>query len=289
VQTGFAYGKEVPVARSSGTHFHPLPWIQKLLGLGKSETFSEAELIRDIIPLLENNWLPGLFHSTALHGPNLMVRLSLASVPVDAVVMADGTALLDPPRRRVSSLGEVGNSAVFNPAPGSPAHAWRKLGLVDESGAPTSRGRLFSRFQGGEGLMIAAALEDFSYPVEDIVSHLANLRGGPRFGDFADGPSLSLASAAREVYGYVDHEGYLEGGLCPGFGEGTCEALSLHRSGGMRALQGERDSIRRGDIERATLEWRSLLRHILHAANPDFPRWLEFQSAALQALEKPNL
>jgi hypothetical protein len=57
----------------------------------------------------------------------------------------------------------------------------------------------------------------------------------------------------------------------------------------MRALQGERDSIRRGDIERATLEWRSLLRHILHAANPDFPRWLEFQSAALQALEKPNL
>ena len=289
VQTGFAYGKEVPVARFSGTHFHPLPWIQKLLGLGKSETFSEAELIRDIIPLLENNWSPGLFHSTALHGPNLMVRLSLAGIPIDAVVMADGTALLDPPRRRVSSLGEVGNSAVFNPAPGSPAHAWSKLGLVDDSGSPTPRGRLFSRFQGGEGLMIAAALEDFSYPVEDIVSHLANLRGGPRFGDFADGPSLRLASAAREVYGHVDHEGYLEGGLCPGFGEGTCEALSLHRSGGMRALQGETDSIRRGDIERATLEWRSLLRHILHAANPEFPRWLELQAAARHALENPAL
>ena len=289
VQTGFAYGKEVPVARFSGTHFHPLPWIQKLLGLGKSETFSEAELIRDIIPLLENNWAPGQFHSTALHGPNLMTRLSLAGVPVDALVMLDGTALLDPPRRRVSSLGEVGNSAVFNPAPGSPAHAWSKLGLVDESGSPTLRGRLFSRFQGGEGLMIAAALEDFSYPVEDIVSHLANLRGGPRFGDFADGPSLRLASAAREVYGHVDYEGYLEGGLCPGFGEGTCEALSLHRSGGMRALHGETDSIRRGDIERATLEWRSLLRHILHAANPEFPRWLELQAAARYVLENPAL
>jgi hypothetical protein len=53
----------------------------------------------------------------------------------------------------------------------------------------------------------------------------------------------------------VDHEGYLEGGLCPGFCEGTCEALSLHRSGGMRALEKETDLIRRGDIERAILEW----------------------------------
>lgn len=289
VQTGFAYGKEVPIARSSGSHFQPLPWIQKLLGLKKNETFSEAELIRDVIPLLENKWSPGVFHSTTLHGPNLMARLSLAGVPVDAVIMPDGTALMDPPRRRVSSMGEVGDSAVFCPAPGSPAHAWRKLGLVDDSGSPTPRGRLFSRFQGGEGLIIAAALEDFSYPVEDIAAHLANLRGGPRFADFADGPSQRLACAAREVYGHVDHEGYLEGGLCPGFGEGTCEALSLHRSGGMRALQGETDAIRRGDIERATLEWRSLLRHILHAANPEFPRWLEFQSAARHALENPAL
>ncbi len=285
----FTYGKEVPVARFTGVHFQPLPWIQKLLGLGKSEAFSEAELIRDIIPLLESQWFPGLFHSTALHGPNLMARLSLANVPVNAVIMPDGTALIDPPRRRVSSSPEIGESLSFNPAPGSPAYAWRKLGLVDESGTPTPRGRLFSRFQSGEGLMIAAALEDPGYPIEDIVSHLANLRGGPRFMDFADGPSHRLAAAAREIYGHVDHEGYLEGGLCPGFGEGTCEALSMHRSGGMRALEKETDAIRRGDIERATLEWRSLLRHILHAADPLFPRWHELQAAARQFLEKPPL
>jgi hypothetical protein len=87
----------------------------------------------------------------------------------------------------------------------------------------------------------------------------------------------------------VDHEGYLEGGLCPGFGEGTYEALSLHRSGGMRALEKETDSIRRGDIERATLEWKSLLRHILHAADPLFPRWNELQAAARQVLDKTGL
>ncbi len=283
----FAYGKEVSIARLAGTNFEPLPWIQKLLGLRKTETFTEDELIRDIIPLLESQWSPGFFHSTACHGANLMARLSLANIPVSAIILPDGTALLDPPRRRVSSSFEVGESPVFNPAPGSAAYAWRKLGLVDDCGSPTPRGRLFSRFQGGEGLMVAAALEDLAYPVEDIVTHLANLRGGPRFMDFADGPSHRLAAVAREIYGHIDHEGYLQGGLCPGFGEGACEALSLHRSGGMRALEKETDSIRRGDIERAILEWKSLLRHLLHAEDPLFPRWDELQAAARQALEKP--
>ena len=233
----FAYGKEVSIARLTGTHFQPLPWIQKILGLRKTEMFTEDELIRDIITLLESQWSPGVFHSIACHGSNLMARLSLEKIPVSARILPDGTALLDPPRRRVSSSFEVDESPAFNPAPGSAAYAWRKLGLVDDCGAPTPRGRLFSRFQGGEGLMVAAALEDATYPIEEIVAHLANLRGGPRFMDFADGPSHRLPAVAREIYGHVDHEGYLEGGLCPGFGEVTCEALSLHRSGGMRALE----------------------------------------------------
>jgi superfamily II DNA/RNA helicase len=285
----FVYGKEVPVARAKETQFQPLPWIQKLLGLGKSEAFTEDELTHDIIPLLESQWSPGAFHSAALHGSNLMARLSLANVPVTSVVMPDGVVLWNPPRRRVSALPAVGETSVFNPPAGSAAHAWRQLGLVDQSGAPTPRGRIFCRFQGGEGLMIAAALEDTKYPIDDIVSHLANLRGGARFVDFAEGASQRMAVVAREIYGHVDHEGYLEGGLCPGFGEGTCEALSLHRSGGMRSLEKQTDAIRKGDIERATLEWRSLLRHIVHAADPVFPRWNELQAAARAALEKPAL
>jgi hypothetical protein len=285
----FAYGKEVPVARAKDSLFQPLPWIQKLLGLGKSEAFSIDELTRDIIPLLESQWSPGAFHSTALHGSNLMARLSLANVSVNSLVMPDGVILWNPPRRRVSALPAMDESSVFNPPVGSAAHAWRQLGLVDQSGAPTPRGRLFSRFQSGEGLMIAAALEDAKYPIDDIVSHLANLRGGARFVDFADGESQRMAVVAREIYGHVDHEGYLEGGLCPGFGEGTCEALSLHRSGGMRSLEKQTDAIRKGDIERATLEWRSLLRHIVHAADPVFPRWNELQAAARATLEKPAL
>ena len=285
----FAYGREVSIARATGSRLQPLPWIQKLLGLERSETFSESELIRDIIPLLATSWSPCVFHSTVRHGLNLMASLSLSKVPLDAVIMSDGSALIDPPKRRVCALPSIVGSKDFNPPPGSAAYAWRKLGLVDEAGVPTARGRLFSRFQSGEGLVIAAALENPAYPLEELVAHLANLRGGPRFEDFADGPSQRLAACSREIYGHVDHEGYLEGGLCPGFGEGTCEALSAHRSGGMRALEKETDSIRRGDIERATLEWKSLLRHILHASDPGSPRWSGLQAAARQALEKTAL
>ena len=46
---------------------------------------------------------------------------------------------------------------------------------------------------------------------------------------------------------------------------------------------------RRGNIERAILEWKSLLRHILHAADPVFPRWNELQAAARQVLDKTGL
>lgn len=285
--THFTYGKEIPLARAARNGFQPLPWIQKLLGLQKSETFPESHFPRDIIPLLAPAWSPATFHSTALHGPTLAARLSLAPIPAPAIVMPDGTALWNPPRRRVNASPDPSESPAFNPPPGSAAFAWRKLGLVDALAIPTPRGRLFSRFQNGEGLVIAAALEDATYPLDDLVAHLANIRGGPRFSDFADGPSHRLAATAREIYGHVDHEGYLDSGLCPGFGEGTCEALAIHRSGGLRALAKETDAIRRGDIERATLEWKSLLRHILHAADPQAPRWHEFQAAAQQALNHP--
>lgn len=287
--SGFEYGKEVVIARKAKESFQPLPWIQKLLGLDRREFFSEKEIICDIVSLLESHWAPGIFHDTILHGPNLMARISLAKIPAIALISPDGKALLNARRRRVSSLPSNETAATFKPVPGSAAHAWLRLGLIDNNASPTSRGRLFSRFQGGEGLVIAAALEDASYPADEIVNHLANLRGGPRFEDFADGPSRRLACAAREKFGHLDYEGYLEGGLCPGFGEGTWEALEIYRCGGMRALGKETESLRKGDIERAALEWKSLLRHIIHAADPAFPRWTELQAAARQALGKSDL
>ena len=280
----FAYAKEVPVARVSNGEWLPLPWIQKKLGLGKKESFTLQALEQTVMPLLAPEWAPARFHQLQQHGNNLMAQLALDAIPTKATIMTDGTALLQAPTRRVDVSEITDTPSEFDPPRGSPAFIWKKLGLVDNAGVPTARGRVFSRFQNGEGLMIAAALEDPAYPVEDIVKHLANLRGGPRFTDFADGPSLRLATSARELYGHVDYEGYLVAGLCPGFGEGTWEALEIYNTEGLKTLQKETESIRRGDLERANLEWKSLLRHILHAANPSAPRWEEFQSCAAAQL-----
>jgi len=280
----FTYGKEVPVARVSNAAWLPLPWIQKKLGLGKKESFTLQALEQTVMPLLAPEWAPARFHQLQQHGNNLMAQLALDAIPTKATIMPDGTALLQAPTRRVDVSEIADTPSEFDPPRGSPAFIWKKLGLVDNAGVPTARGRVFSRFQNGEGLMIAAALEDPAYPVEDIVKHLANLRGGPRFTEFADGPSLRLATSARELYGHVDYEGYLVAGLCPGFGEGTWEALEIYNNEGLKSLQKETESLRRGDLERAILEWKSLLRHILHAANPSAPRWEEFQSCAAAQL-----
>jgi hypothetical protein len=245
------------------------------------ERFSEEAVASEIVPLVAVRWSPAQFHSSVARGRTLMARLSLEDWPAEARVAEGHPPLIDPPSRAASSIPA---EASFNPPAGSAAFVWKSLGLVDGGGRPSARGRVFSRFQNGEGLMVAAALENFSYPVEELVLHLANLRGGARFSDFSDGPSLRLAACAREAYGYVDHEGYLEGGLSPGFGEGTWEALTMHRSGGMRAIEKETELLRRGDLERAQLEWQSLLRHILDASDPQAPRWDDLRNAAAKAL-----
>ncbi len=280
--TGFRYGKEITIGHpaDSAGRIRPAGWIQKKLHLAKDETFSEAEFLDHVVPLLAGGFLGAAPLGLVSRGSAVALQLDPGTIHIPALVDSLQRPLLDPPRRRVAVAAETGYTTgpvQFQPPAGSPAHAWRKLGLVDENGRPTARGRIFCRFQSGEGLMIAAALEDESYDVTEMVCHLANLRGGHRFAD-AGGASGRLAVAARAAYGHVDHEGYLHAGLCPGFGEGTWEILEHYQSKGAAALAGTEVST--GDVERALLEWRSLLRHVVHAPAPDVPRWEEFVAAA---------
>jgi hypothetical protein len=285
----FRYGKEVSVAniRPDGS-WVPLPWVQKSLGLRKDETFLESEFRESVIPLMLPSFLPGAVDSIVVRGNAASVRLHFDDHTVSAIVDAAGVPLMNPPKRRAAVptntdyLGE--NAHRFYPPPGTAAHAWRTLGLVERDGIPTARGRIFSRFQGGEGLVIAAALEDATYPADEIVCHLANLRGGHRFSDLEGGASDRLAFATRSVYGHVDYDGYLDAGLCPGYGPGTWEAIERFRTQGIAGFREVVVEIRSGDIERATLEWFSLLRHIIHAPEPDAPRWDELQDAATRLL-----
>jgi hypothetical protein len=52
------------------------------------------------------------------------------------------------------------------------------------------------------------------------------------------------------------------------------------------------ESLRQGDIERALVEWRSLLRHVVWAPDYELPRWRALKDAATDLLGKstsPNV
>ena len=171
------------------------------------------------------------------------------------------------------------------PRTGSPIHAWRSLGLIDEAGAPTRRGEIFSFFQDGEGLAIAAALEDESYHVDELIPHLANLRAGVKFDLPLACASERLGSICRNTYGFINHHGYLENGLPVDYGEGAAELLGtlLHpEKTESRDLQHD---IAEGDISRAYVEWLSLLRHITHAPAHPWRRWTALQEETKRVLK----
>ncbi|MGC1480513.1 MAG: DEAD/DEAH box helicase [Chthoniobacterales bacterium] len=281
------YAKEISAARpDSNGRLEPLPWLRKKLHLAKNETFTDAEFLAAVAPLIVTPPLRTI--GLARRGDVIAIQLDLGNVEVPAIIDPSGRALIEPPRRRVEINTDTHRVADeqpnFEPPPGTAAHAWRRLGLIDATGSPTARGRIAARFQAGEGLVIAAALEDSSYPIDEIIVHLANLRGGHRFADHATGESDRLAVASRAAYGHVDYDGYLEAGLSLGYGEGTADVISRFRSGGIRSLPTD-NLIRRGDIERAILEWQSLLRHIVHAPDPENPRFADLQSQAATLLK----
>jgi hypothetical protein len=70
------------------------------------------------------------------------------------------------------------------------------------------------------------------------------------------------------------------------YGAGASEVVRQIVEHGTARTRLLTESLRQGDIERALVEWRSLLRHILWAPNDDLPRWRELKSAAHDLLEK---
>jgi hypothetical protein len=213
--------------------------------------------------------------------------------PVEVMAYADSheRLLFAPQERSIVVRNETGihtpETATTDrePRPGSPIHAWRTLGLIDAEGAPTRRGEIFSFFQHGEGLAVVAALEDESYPADDLVHHMANLRSGSKFDLPLDCGSERLAAVCRGTYGFVNHHGYLENGLPIDYGEGAAELLDamLHpEQPGAQALKAD---IAEGDISRAYVEWLSLLRHISHAPDHPWKRWVALKEAAKAVLK----
>ena len=294
------YGLEIAVATAAGEGGYLLTQTARRLAgeASRGERYSFDEAAHLLPDLFRDHLAPARVTGLADRGKSLALLADFGMAPLEVYRDDAGRALVDPPSRRVELEAEThftdkdsGDS--FEPVPGSPAHIWRKLGLIDKDGRPTPRGTIFSLFQGGEGLAIAAALEDASYPVEEIVVHLANLRAGHRFDLDAIpgietlidlGGSERLAAACRRAYGPVDYEGYLALGLTPHYGEGAAEVIGLLTVGKLATLTGRGLPLDfgPGDVERALVEWLSLLRHLRNAPDLDVAsaRWRELKAAA---------
>jgi hypothetical protein len=169
---------------------------------------------------------------------------------------------------------------------------WRRLNLIDAAGVPTRRGKLVSFFSQGDGLAIAAALEDEKYPLDEFVYDLANLDAGFRFCGDENRFGGRLAIACHEKFGLQSFPGYLENGLPPKYGAGAEQIVASVHKNPMNKQGWLNDLVGVGDIDRVIIEWRSLLRQIAHAPDLEWPRWRALQAMArtiLNETESPTL
>ena len=166
---------------------------------------------------------------------------------------------------------------------------WRRLGLIEDSGAPTRRGRVAGFFSQGDGLAIAAALEDETYPVDELVYDLANLDASHRFCGEDNRWAGRLAQICQKTYGAQTIPGYLENGIPPKYGAGAGPVVAgVHRDP-LSKHRWVTELLGAGDIDRIIIEWRSLLRRIAHAPDLDWARWKKLQATWLATFcKKPS-
>ncbi len=286
------YGRQLTLAeRAPGGCVLLVKWVRRLINWqGRQATLDTWR--ERILPLIRDGLARRQMPVVqVVESPERMLaRVSLEHLPLKAPVDRHGVALWRPPQREAPSpdcarcdLAPVCRQ--LSPATGT-ALLWRRLGLVDAAGRPTRRGQVVSFFSQSDGLAIAAALEDPSYPLEELIYDLANLNAGFRFAGEEHRWDGRLALACHRAYGIQTVPGYLENGLPPQYGAGAeIIVASIHRDpDSRRAWAGE--FYGDGDIDRALIEWRSLLRQITHAPALDWPRWQALQERARDVLQE---
>jgi superfamily II DNA/RNA helicase len=288
VRSPFEYGREIPLAAPKKETWVPAKWLRKLLRerfplLAAVNGWQPEEFSKQVLPVVEDEMRGRLYEQSVREGM-VFGRFRFDDFPVTGYRDSHGRVLENPETRR--AYPAVCQSCTLRAdcealeLSVSPALAWRQLGLVDQKGVPTRRGIIFSFFNQGEGLAIAAALEEPDYPIEDLIFDLANLRVGHRFSldeTYAHG---RLGAVCQTVYQRGEYPGYLELGLPIGYGPGGSEVVRdvvAHQVPRHRLVS---ESVRHGDIERALTEWRSLLRQITQAPAYDWDRWLQLREMA---------
>ena len=227
----------------------------------------------------------------------IVALVSIADLTLRVPVDRHGVAIWKPVEREVlaADCAQCSLVPVCRQLPTSTGVAllWRRLGLVDAAGVPTLRGRIVSFFTQGDGLAIAAALEDENYPLDELIYDLANLDAGFRFaGEDVNRWGGRLGIVCHERYGLQSIPGYLENGVPPKYGAGAEQIVASIHKNPLAKQVWITDLLGPGDIDRVIIEWRSLLRQIAHAPDLEWSRWRALQTLArtiLNETESPTL
>lgn len=282
------YGRELPVGTvlASG-ELALMKWLKNPIG---ARVVTQNDFDKDVRARIPDLVKPGVIVDWIMRRNLISIRLDYADVPVNAHIDSAGKALIDPPQRE--NLPDVCQTcdqleydrtvAIVN----SPTYAWRYLGLIEADGTPTQRGMIFSLFHGGEGLAVAAALEDETYPIDELVFDLANIRAGPRFAGEDSPMGGRLGILCQRIYRRADYPGYLNMGVPVQYGAGASEVVRAVVADPRSRHKLTSELLRHGDIERALVEWRSILRHIVLAPAYPLSRWTELKAAAKEFLDK---
>lgn len=282
------YGREIPLAtKLDDENVAPVKWLRKIL---QQKATSRAQFDSAVLPRIPEFTRGGELHEVVQRGETISARIAFSGVTRQAHRDVLGRALQSPPTREAVSVPcrdcDQRERDLTVTITLSPAYAWRTLGLVEKDGTPTRRGIVFSFFQAGEGLAVAAALEDETYPIEDIVFDIANLRAGPRFAGEEAVLGGRLGILCQRIYGRADHPGYIEMGVPAHYGSGASEIVRELIAAPTSRYKFTSDSVHHGDIERAMMEWRSLLRHIAAAPPLAWDRWMQLKAEAAKHVER---
>ncbi|MBV8099521.1 MAG: DEAD/DEAH box helicase, partial [Verrucomicrobia bacterium] len=228
LRSAFEYGREIPLAAPKKEAWVPAKWLRKLLRerfplLATVNGWQPEEFLKQVLPVVEAE-MRGRLHEKRVREGTVFGRFRFADVPVTGYRDSCGRALENPETRRTypavcQPCSLKGDCEALDLSV-SPALGWRQLGLVDQKGVPTRRGIIFGFFNQGEGLAVAAALEELDYPIEDLVFDLANLRVGHRFSLDETYSHGRLGAVCQLVYQRGEYPGYLELGLPIAYGPG---------------------------------------------------------------------
>jgi superfamily II DNA/RNA helicase len=309
------FGRSLVVADTlNGGQVLLAKWVRKFTNWGMREVplagwrehvvpVLEQRFARERTPVLAIEYPPAvrLKDEFAEHVPEVgigpvRVLLALGQLTLKACVDTHGVALWRPPEREVFPPDCARCACVPQckqlPTGTGVATIWRRLGLVGPDGVPTRRGRIVSFFHSGDGLAVAAALEDESLSIEDLAYELANLHAGHRFAKGDARWDGRIALACRRLFGTQTFTGYLDLGVPPEYGAGAEEiAADVHRNPyGKDGWATEFLGV--GDIDRMIIEWRSVLRQVAHAPDLEWPRWEALKDRAraiLRETDSPTL